>query len=226
MLSYHNDISIKEKYVKRMQDHIAADELIRGVGFESGRGCAVGCTLNNYAHSQYPVELGIPEWLARLEDRLFENMSKKKSKTFPLLFLEAIKPGVDLEKIKAPFLIFILQSVLTKFDHEKFPAITSSIDDVIALYESGETDVEKFRAARRSAAAADAAAYAYAVAYAAVADAAAAYAAAAAGAAYAAAAAAAYADAAADAAAYAAAARTNEYDKFADKLLELLSAAE
>jgi hypothetical protein len=253
MLSYHNDLSVKIKYVDRMKDHIAADELIRGTGFdyEQNKGCAVGCTLNNYQHSQYPIELGIPEWLARLEDSLFEGMSLEKSKTFPLEFLEAIEIGVDLEKVKVPFLIFILKSVLDTFDHDKFPDVLQSINTVIDLYEKEESDLSKFEdaaaaadAAYADAAAAADAAYAAYAAYAAAADAAdAADAAAAAYAAAYAAAAAAYADAyaaaayaaAADAAAayaaaaYAAAAAAAAaayadaaYDKFADKLLELL----
>ena len=213
MLSYHSEQSIKDKYIGRMDAHIKADELIRGIGYENGKGCAVGCTLNNYSHSRYPIELGMPIWLARLEDKLFEGMSLKKSKTFPLEFLEAIKPGVDLEKVKGPFLIIILKYTLNKFDHIKYPNVLKSVNTVIDLYEAGETDPEKFREARAAADAAyaadDAAAYAADAAAYAAADAA-------------------YADAdaaadAADAAAYAAAdARTKAYDYFADELLRLL----
>src|ERR1700744_2804124 len=161
MLAYHNNVAVKEKYVARMSAHIDADELVRGIGYENGervRGCAVGCTLNNYNHSQYPVELGIPEWLARLEDTLFENMSFEKSKNFPLLFLEAINVGSDLEKIKAPFLIYILEGVLDKFDRAKFPDVLKAIQDVIDLYKSGETDLNKFEAAAEAAWAAEEAA--------------------------------------------------------------------
>ncbi len=212
LLSYHNKPEIKDKYVKRMEDHISADELSRGIGFVNNKGCAVGCTLNSYNHSQFPIELGIPEWLARVLDRVFEGMSLEKSKTYPLLFLESIKVGVDLEKIKIPFLLFVLNSLLDKFDHNKFPEVLNSINTVIQLYKNGETDLQKFKAA-----------YAYADAYADAAYADAAYAAAAAAyAAYAA-----YADAAAAyAAAYAAYAAADAcemaYNKFADKLIELI----
>src|SRR5579863_9777997 len=89
--AYHGKKSVKQKYVKRMQNHIKADELIRGTGWdnESGKGCAIGCTLNRYDHHCYQNELGLPEWIAKLEDSLFEGMSKEKSKTFPLEFLKA-----------------------------------------------------------------------------------------------------------------------------------------
>ncbi len=53
--------------------------------------------------------LGIPEWLARLEDCIFEGLSKKRSKKWPLEFSDAINIGADLNKIKIPFIVFILE---------------------------------------------------------------------------------------------------------------------
>ena len=95
MKTFHNDIKIKEKYVKRLKEHSKADEIIQGTGWENGKGCAVGCTLENYEHSQYPIELGIPEWLAYLEDSIFEGLENKEAVLFPVEFLEAIPVGVD-----------------------------------------------------------------------------------------------------------------------------------
>ena len=130
--AYHGKIETKKFYVNRMKQHIKADELVRGNAWDGEKGCAVGCTLNKYNHKAYETELGIPEWLAKVEDTLFEGMSLKKSKTFPKLFLEAIKPGVDLEKAKAPFIVFILKSTLksmdrVKFDKEKNPDVVEAI---------------------------------------------------------------------------------------------------
>lgn len=45
MQAFHNDDSIKKKYVTRMQNHIEADELVRKETWDGKRGCAVGCTL-------------------------------------------------------------------------------------------------------------------------------------------------------------------------------------
>lgn len=66
MKAFHNDHSIKEKYLARVKAHREADNLIRGTGWEDGKGCAIGCTLEAYNHSLYPDELGIPTWLARI----------------------------------------------------------------------------------------------------------------------------------------------------------------
>ena len=104
LISYHNDPALKAEYVARMQAHIAADELVRGVGWESNghtRGCAVGCTLNDYDHAAFEPRLGIPEWAAWLLDHLHENTSESylnAGRPLALAFLEAIKPGSDLTK--------------------------------------------------------------------------------------------------------------------------------
>jgi len=140
MLSYHNDQSIKNKYVKRMRDHIAADELVRGVCYVNGRGCAIGCTLNGYDHDQYPIELGIPVWLGEVEEVIFENMSEEKSKKFPLEFLKSIKIGVDLEQIKSPFLIYILELCLNALDRDEFLDHHKMVCDVIEALRSGNSD--------------------------------------------------------------------------------------
>ena len=133
MQAFHNDMKIKEKYLDRVLAHQKADEIIHGIYWENGKGCAVGCTIHSGNHKYYEKELGIPEWLARLEDTLFEGLQNGRAKAWPAQFLEAIKPGVDLEQVKKPFTIFILEQNLTyldqcKFDADKWPDVKSAID--------------------------------------------------------------------------------------------------
>ena len=98
--AYHGDPAIKAKYLSRVRAHAAADALTQGVGWEGGKGCAIGCTLEAYDHSRYPIELGMPEWLARLEDAIFEGLPHAEAMTWPESFLEAIHPGADLESVR------------------------------------------------------------------------------------------------------------------------------
>jgi len=217
MKAFHNDPTIKDKYLARVRHHMAADNLVRGIGWENGKGCAVGCTLEDYKHDRYETELGIPEWLARVEDTLFEGMSVEKSKTWPEVFLSSIKIGDDLERVKAPFIIMVLESTLSTFDNNKFPQVASVVQQSIELWKREDirsvdwkTAVEAARAAlaalpvARSARAAARAAWVAKV-----------TAKAAAGSALAAAWAAWVAEAAAEAAA-------DQYDYFADELIKLL----
>jgi hypothetical protein len=160
MKAFHNDKKVKKKYLSRVQAHAKADEIIKGKYWEEGKGCAVGCTIHSSNHNAYETELGIPEWLAHVEDMIFEALPVKRAMKWPEEFLSSIPLGADLEQVKAPFLIFILESVLEKFDHKKFPYVKAAIYTVIGLYRSGETDFEKFRSAVEAAWAARAATWA------------------------------------------------------------------
>ena len=99
MKAFHNDKAVKKKYIARVLEHQKADQVMRGRYWDKQpdgvfRGCAVGCTLHSGEHQAYETELGIPEWLARLEDYLFENMATGY-KTWPHRFLRAIPVGFD-----------------------------------------------------------------------------------------------------------------------------------
>ena len=229
MKAFHGKEEVKEKYLNRVKAHASADEFIQGTYWENGKGCAVGCTVHSDNHNAYEDELGIPAWLAKVEDRIFEGLPLDKAKKWPGEFLSSIKVGADLNKIEVPFLIFVVESTLDKFDHDKFPKVKSSIDGVLKVLREDPENKDALDAAAYAAdAAADAAAGA-AAAYAAHAAARTAYAAHAyAAAADAAAAAYAAARAAADAdVAYAAdAAAAAAYEKFAAKLIELFKGME
>jgi hypothetical protein len=214
MLAYHNDPAIKAKYLKRVRAHQKADRLVQGTGAEGAgenfRGCAVGCTLEVYDHSRYPIELGIPQELARLEDRIFEGLPVDAAMKWPAQFLSVITPGADLTMVWPRFSLWLLETELGKYP---------TSEPATALYRrwiaGNKPGVEEWRSAADAADAADAAAADDADAYAAYA----AYAAADAADAYAA-------DAAADAAAYAArAARKAFWNRAAKQLLKLLRAA-
>ena len=150
MKAFHNDKKVKEKYLARVIAHQNADNLIRGRGWQNGKGCAVGCTLEAYNHARYEAELGIPEWLARVEDSLFEGMSEAKSHTWPEKFLEAIPIGADLEPVKVQFIVMLLKYTLksmdaAKYDENKWPQVKraieqskSAVKQMIAAQESGD----------------------------------------------------------------------------------------
>ena len=99
MKAFHGDEAVKHKYLARLKAHHAADEIIQGTGWENGHGCAVGCTLDQYNHSAYEDELGLPKWLAHLEDRIFEGLPPVDAQRFAVDFLEAVPVGADVENV-------------------------------------------------------------------------------------------------------------------------------
>ena len=108
MEAFHNDPSIKEKYLTRVQAHYKADEIIQGKYWENGKGCAVGCTIHSSDHKNYELELGIPKNIAYLQDGIFESLPNNLAKKFPLQFLSSIKVGADLKNVNNLFTIWML----------------------------------------------------------------------------------------------------------------------
>jgi len=168
LLAFHSDPKIKEKYLNRLKEHHAADEIIKGQYWNKGKGCAVGCTIHSGKHKNYETELGIPKILARLEDVIFENLPNKNAQVWPIDFLSAIEPGSDLSMVWPKFALWLL--IDPEFGVVKF-AKTERTRELInkgtAIYKE-KINGENIGISRWTAADADAdAAYAYAAAYAA-----------------------------------------------------------
>src|SRR6266446_9264114 len=108
LLAYHDDPQIKDKYVNRVRAHAKADEIVKGFYWKDGKGCAVGCSVHSDNHTAYETEMGIPQMLARLEDRIFEGSTNGWSKQWPERFLEAIPIGADLSKVGWKFQHWLL----------------------------------------------------------------------------------------------------------------------
>lgn len=162
LISFHNDETIKEKYLTRLKKHHELDQIIQGITWESdtGRGCAVSCTLEKYNHKAYEDELGIPEWLGRLQDRIFEGLPKNKSADFALDFLISIPVGVNLEPVKYRFCAFILREninrVLTlNITDELKKEVVHAVRGVLVLHEeaikTGKWSARSARSAAESA---------------------------------------------------------------------------
>ena len=154
MLAYHNDPAVKAKYTQRFAAHRAADEVIQGTGFDNGRGCFVGCTLDNYNHSRFPAELGWPEWLAHLADTIFEGIPKAEAPQFGTDLLEAVKVGVNLEPVRSRFLLTVQRRNLARIADdtaEYVPACRAAVQKVIELLEADVAAESAAESAARSA---------------------------------------------------------------------------
>jgi hypothetical protein len=155
MKAFHGDEAVKQKYLARLKAHHAADEIIQGQGWNGSHGCAVGCTLNEYDPKAYENELGLPQWLARLEDRIFEGLPAVEAKQFAVDFLEAVPVGADVENVR-----WKLASQRHARDRDRLSAnpepyavqCVAALDLVIAYCDS-EVKTESARSAAESAAA-------------------------------------------------------------------------
>jgi hypothetical protein len=87
-------------------------------------------------------DLNLPEWLTNLKNKLSEGMSKSKSKTFSQEFLESIPTGITEQeftiKVKAPFLVYVLQDTLKALDHSKYVDATKAVNGSISLWQRND----------------------------------------------------------------------------------------
>ncbi|HEV2682616.1 MAG TPA: hypothetical protein VGV14_19095, partial [Rhodanobacter sp.] len=111
VLSYHNDPSIKAFHVAQAKHHYEADMLVSGTYGEnegaSFRGCSIGCmahdidpSADSNFHAIVANHAGWPEWLARLNDLIFEGLPAGERERFHVDLREAIPVGVDLEPVR------------------------------------------------------------------------------------------------------------------------------
>lgn len=121
LVAYHGKHAEKDALIAQLQAHYDADEIIKGVYWQRGKGCAVGCTVHSGDHSLYESIYGIPESLAHLEDTLFELLPDARAKEWPLQFARAIAPGADLSRVEWQFKHWLLMTP------EVNPGITHSL---------------------------------------------------------------------------------------------------
>jgi len=189
MKAFTNTPITKERFIYHLKEHQKMDAFVNGTyGENSGKefkGCAVGCSINSInlelnkelsvsAHVLYEEYLGVPEWLARLEDTIFEGVPEERQKTFPIEFGQAINEGSDLDKVKPLFLVYVLESCLENVQNPEFKEQKEAVEQCIELWKRDDIGSMDFlsaadsaHSAARSAAhsAADSADYAYSAAY-------------------------------------------------------------
>jgi len=149
--AFHNKQDNKQKILTQLESHYKADEIIKGTYWEEGKGCAVGCTVHSDNHKCYETELGIPEWLARLEDYLFENLPNKKAKEFPLKFIQSIPVGFEnWTKIYHKLCVYLLTDIIKTEKDEK---VIHAVEDIVTLHaKAAKGEIESNLSAARSAA--------------------------------------------------------------------------
>lgn len=143
--AFHSKKKIKLKHLDAVLYH-----LLPNSGKRCGLRCSIQCASEKDVYKNYEVRLGIPRWLGALEHALYIGMGKKKAASWPKRFLSSIKVGSDLNKVKTPFIIIVLNDCLKNFDHNKHPNVKKCVDDVITLYKKGGTE-KQFQDARAKA---------------------------------------------------------------------------
>lgn len=157
MLSYHGDEGLKCMVLDEMRRHIELDQLVQGkygVRDSDGKffGCGVGCVIDSLNlinstdydvddHSIFESALGIPEYLAHLYDKIFEELPVGKVSNFAIRFLESIPVGKDLSIIRHKFSSYLIRDCIDSvrslelLDAAKRDKVLVLLGDVLRLYD-------------------------------------------------------------------------------------------
>jgi hypothetical protein len=106
--AFQNCELTKPELESRMAEHHALDQIIKGRTGQGGRGCTVWCALNTYDHNKFPSVLGLPVWMARLIDQIFESLPNGEAQQFSLDWPKAIPEGANLDLVLHQFLHALL----------------------------------------------------------------------------------------------------------------------
>ena len=178
MQSFHGDAELKRVILEGIEEHRQLDLLAAGsYRTNAGKVCAIGCqvgTLREHDPERYgrlcwndhaglAQALGLPEWLLRLEDRLFERLPLEARLEWPGRLIGAIPVGVDLEPVRYRWRASLLQR---RIDAGADPGgVVSRVRDLCLRAGSGDMpSASEWRDARAEALAALAAAEAWAAA--------------------------------------------------------------
>jgi hypothetical protein len=114
LISFHGHQSLKADVIARVTAHAIADEIIKGRYWEDGKGCFIGCVLHSDKHSEFETRYGIPTWMAKLCDVIFEGLPNGEAKKFAVEFWEAAPIGVDLNPLQHQFAVFVQRENLER----------------------------------------------------------------------------------------------------------------
>lgn len=149
MLAFYDDETIKSRFIRIVRKNQNDGVIVQDAQVASGNLCAISAVVGLFSFSMYAEQTGIPEWLVRVKSYFFENMEPKDSIKWVSMFLCSAQAGSDLNKIKDPFILFILKQnshclSCCRFDEIRFKEVKSTFikcqtvtDRMISIYETG-----------------------------------------------------------------------------------------
>jgi len=162
-MSFFGSQCLRDAVVERVREHQRLDQIAQLVYWDGSKGCAIGCVLHSGNHLAFEQQLGLPVFLAYMDEHIFEKLPLEEAKGWPLRFIEAVPVGVDLELVYPRFMHWLLSDpdgVRQYADARTVPIM----DTLVAMYarriEGIPFDVAAAWAARAAAGAAGAAAVA------------------------------------------------------------------
>lgn len=133
MISFFGSQCLRDAVVERVREHQRLDQIAQLIYWDGSKGCAIGCVLHSGEHMAFEQQLGLPVFLAYLDEQIFENLPLDEAKAWPLRFIEAVPVGVDLELVFPRFMHWLLSDpdgVRQYADARTVPIM----DTIVAMY--------------------------------------------------------------------------------------------
>ena len=108
MMSFFGEQTLKDAVVARVKAHQELDQIVQGTYWDGTRGCSIGCALHSSNHMAFETQLGLPVFLAYMNEHIFERLPLAEAKQWPLRLIEAVPVGVDLELVFPRFMHWLL----------------------------------------------------------------------------------------------------------------------
>ena len=172
--AFNNDKEFKDQMIAAAISHREKDEYIAGCYAKmngSFKGCSVGCSLfdvkgikgidvgEDYAdHALLAKELGIPEFICRLQDSIFEGLPESERLRWTERLFNSIPLGADLTPVLPKFLLKTLDRLPETDIADVVDAVRGVKDVLINWAETGEADIEAAWSAQSAAETAESAA--------------------------------------------------------------------
>jgi len=136
MISFFGEQCLRDAVVEQVREHQRLDQIIQGKYWEQCedgvfRGCAIGCVLHSSDHMAYERQLGLPVFLAYLDEHIFESLPASEAKQWTLRFIESVPVWVDLEMVFPRFMHWLLsdpQGMRQYADARTLPIIDRLVD--------------------------------------------------------------------------------------------------
>lgn len=110
LLAYPEGQPQKDALIAQIHQHRIKDQLVKGIYWEGGKGCAIGCSLHASYHPIGELRYGIPITLWYLDDSIFENLPNGEAMLWPERFAAAFIPGRDYSIVEWRFLHWLLST--------------------------------------------------------------------------------------------------------------------
>ena len=152
MLSFHGELDVKLKYaVARVEACQNGAKIIRMADRSASKERSSERIPVSNEYSRYPFDYGLPKWLTNLEDILLDTISEGRAVIWLSEYVTAIPVGISEEdltlRVKAPFLLIVMESALSSFDNGKYPDCAKAIQTSMALWKRDDIGSKDWEAA-------------------------------------------------------------------------------